>query len=795
MAIEQSSAGGKRLPRTLLAVAAVAFATLAAGGAERHSGSAPAQAAQSAQPGLSSFNLSGYSPFPQQRGYPGSRADNFADDAADSVNGGADNFAGSTDILATMDSRLRGDSVNGGVFSAADLRKLLVHSANNNGGDAFDNLYKDAQLRLLSSLDDAFSAYATDALGARASIKSAGVRFQSALGGRKSQLGADIVGALREAEDEIGKYGIGWQAHVYAAEESNKGASGGLFYRRMQGDILYGVNAFADYENHNYGDFFRYGFGGEVQNRHIKLAANYYIPIDSKKRLSETLAGGAVLAYSREGYDANIQIAIPGARYVRAEAGYYRFDGIHQAAADTGFRYGGVLSPGMGVEAKVFYDGGGEELGGELSWRHVIGAPPQPAPDINIIAADIFAPVNREHSQRIALVTAAGPPPVRLADSLVFTIGVQGALGSIVLEGGSVVGIPDGVSINGNVLLLSAGASGARALTLTVANASITINFPLNVNVLEADPLLAGLALGHQGTAIYYDNASGTANRRIARITTSGGYLRQGSEYTYTGIFPGQSQGVFALSGVYTSPGNLTYGSDSQRASSQPVTATVIVDDDNEFTAPVSLFFTVTPVAPLALAYNNVSDGVYSGRRDVVGSLAVSGGLGDLSYNIANNPGFVRTGDEWAIMANVAASTRYIITMQVDDTFAQTPQVDLTLTVDAYPTLNLPYTCAVANCTWNTFGNVLRYTFGAASGGVGGTYVTAAHTIPNSEYNPPRSGAVLVSPTPTNGEVTFSQNSALTLLLGYILNDDSSHPHAAVTPAATITVTVRVPGP
>ena len=37
-------------------------------------------------------------------------------------------------------------------------------------------------------------------------------------------------------------------------------------FAALDGETLYGINRFADYEDGDYGEFLRYGIGGELQN-------------------------------------------------------------------------------------------------------------------------------------------------------------------------------------------------------------------------------------------------------------------------------------------------------------------------------------------------------------------------------------------------------------------------------------------------------------------------------------------------------------------------------------------------
>ena len=78
------------------------------------------------------------------------------------------------------------------------------------------------------------------------------------------------------------------------------------------GESLYGINTFADYEKGDYGEFLRYGIGGELQNRYVAFAANLYLPITDDKHT------GSTVAFSQKGYDANLRISIPRLDFLSA---------------------------------------------------------------------------------------------------------------------------------------------------------------------------------------------------------------------------------------------------------------------------------------------------------------------------------------------------------------------------------------------------------------------------------------------------------------------------------------------
>ena len=183
---------------------------------------------------------------------------------------------------------------------------------------------------------------------------------------------------------------------VYGGENDSKGANAGIFFRRLDGETLYGINSFADYEDGDYGEFLRYGIGGELQNRHLAFAMNYYFPITDDKH------NGATVAFSQEGYDANLRINIPQLDFLKVAADYYYFDGKYGGEDDKGFRYGLEVQPINDLRIGVFYDDGGEKFGGDIVYVYNFGIP-QKRESAVAFSPDLFAPVLREYSQRISI--------------------------------------------------------------------------------------------------------------------------------------------------------------------------------------------------------------------------------------------------------------------------------------------------------------------------------------------------------------------------------------------------------
>ena len=247
---------------------------------------------------------------------------------------------------------------------------------------------------MFSALDNALSQKAEDTLTEFAAVKKADVQLQTPLGNRKAQIGMNIIGAFAESQNSA----FGWQVRAFGAENDTKGANAGIFFRRLDGESLYGINSFADYEDGKYGDFLRYGIGGELQNRFAAFAINYYLPItDDKGR-------GATVAFSQKGFDANLRIAIPRLDFLKVRADYYLFDGKYGGEDDKGFRYGLEVQPISDLRIGVFYDDGGEKFGGDIVYVYNFGNR-QKRESAVAFSPDLFSPVLREYSQRIIATT------------------------------------------------------------------------------------------------------------------------------------------------------------------------------------------------------------------------------------------------------------------------------------------------------------------------------------------------------------------------------------------------------
>ena len=269
-----------------------------------------------------------------------------------------------------------------------------------NDGKSFSDFYRASQIELLSALDNALSQKAEDTLTKFAAVKKADIQLQTPLGNRKAQIGINVIGAFAESQNSA----FGWQVRAFGGKDNIGGANVGVFFRRVDGETLYGINTFADYESGKYGDFLRYGIGGELQSPYAAFAANYYLPITDDKHT------GSTVAFSQKGIDVNLRVNIPQMDYLKLRGDYYQFDGKYGGEDDKGFRYGLEVQPINNLRIGVFYDDGGEKFGGDIAYTYNFGIPQKRESKV-AFSPDLFSPIVREYSQRI--MTAQLGPQLR----------------------------------------------------------------------------------------------------------------------------------------------------------------------------------------------------------------------------------------------------------------------------------------------------------------------------------------------------------------------------------------------
>ena len=343
------------------------------------------------------------------------------------------------------------------VLTSRDAADILVGRAS--GDLDFRQWLAARRVRFYEGAEDAFAGVLAERAARLPFVRRARVELQTSLGGRKGAGGVDVAGALRESDDDI----VGWQLRGYAAEHGSKGLNTGLFYRRVVGGALAGVNVFADYEDGDDGDFWRWSVGGDVKNRLGELSANRYFAI------TDAQVVGGENVYTREGYDVDFAVRIPRLEWAKARVGYYNFKGEFGDEDENGFRAGLDLSPGAGLVVGVEYDDDDGKFGGNISYTHNFGETSrgaQRAGEFNP-RAHFYDAVRREYSQRIT--RASG-----------------GANGFVI------------VTTAAEVIVTNAMAAVTTAVTVTAEAANSVFAFADTVNIVKAD---GAAVLKHQGDA------------------------------------------------------------------------------------------------------------------------------------------------------------------------------------------------------------------------------------------------------------------------------------------------------
>ena len=488
-------------------------------------------------------------------------------------------------------------AIGGGQELAADdnadaiIRDGIIHSAN---GGNFGDFRRQYQSRLLFALDNALSQKAQETLNEFAAVKKAQVQVQTPLGNRQGQIAANIIGAFAESQNSA----FGWQVRAFGAEDGGKGANVGVFYRNIVDYTKIGINSFVDYEDGDYDGFYRASIGGEISASKYSFAANYYLPITDDKR------GGGKVAFSQKGYDANVRINIPQLDFLKVAADYYHYDGDYGVEDDNGLRYGFAVQPINDLRIGIFYDDGGEEFGGDISFVHNFDAPQKRQSKV-VFAPDLFAPVVREYSQRIVLATLANSNQVITITQNITTSAESLTITSNGMTQTVIANMP--TTITQVITLMT-------RITTTFGGMQITITTTVGVDAPPPQPtMLAAMfspnldprkilatsrlnAIGQQGRRIT-SNYTGTAGT-LSAIGGSG-------NYTYSS--------AINVAGLSIESNGVMLFSTAMRTTT---TITIIVndDDDNAVSIQISLSVLYNTPAQEALAFfttriDNVPDG------------------------------------------------------------------------------------------------------------------------------------------------------------------------------------------
>ncbi|MGI9296899.1 MAG: inverse autotransporter beta domain-containing protein, partial [Gammaproteobacteria bacterium] len=243
---------------------------------------------------------------------------------------------------------------------------------------------------------------ATAEAARRGFIRNIEVDFRSELGGRFAHAGLNVLGAFRETADDA----LAWQLRgYYAGKSKRQGGNAGLIYRRAtEGNLLLGVNLFADYETYEDEGFWRWSAGGEARSPWLDLFANYYSPIGDAV-FRDTTDGGRTATYTAGGYDLELNVHSPDVPWLVGVAEYFLWEGEYGRADDEGYRAGFRIQPrAVPIIWELTYQDGedGEEIGGQISYIHEFGGVYAGGNSPEFEPRDwFFAPVQREYTQRI----------------------------------------------------------------------------------------------------------------------------------------------------------------------------------------------------------------------------------------------------------------------------------------------------------------------------------------------------------------------------------------------------------
>ena len=255
--------------------------------------------------------------------------------------------------------------------------------------------------------------------------------LQSELGGRRAQIGLNVLGALRESNDEA----IAWQFRGFKSSGGLGGNTGLIWRRAVANDrALAGANVFLDYETYADENFWRGSAGAELRSAWADVFGNVY------RGFSDDVKKNNRTTYTADGYDVELNVHSPELPWLVGEVAYYNFEGKAGDKDDDGVRFGLRFNPLTDLELGVEYDNGDSDDDGKKKWAArirysgefggVLKAQYRPSTNSgNFEPRDwFFAPVEREYSQRIrkSSVTASSVPTFTFA-STALPISLDGA--------------------------------------------------------------------------------------------------------------------------------------------------------------------------------------------------------------------------------------------------------------------------------------------------------------------------------------------------------------------------------
>ena len=322
--------------------------------------------------------------------------------------------------------------------------------------------------------------------------------LQSELGGRRAQVGLNVLGALRESNDEA----IAWQFRGFKSSGGLGGNTGLIWRRAVANDrALAGANVFLDYETYADENFWRGSAGAELRSAWADVFGNVY------RGFSDDVKKNNRTTYTADGYDVELNVHSPELPWLVGEVAYYNFEGKAGDKDDDGVRFGLRFNPLTDLELGVEYDNGDSDDDGKKKWAArirysgefggVLKAQYRPSTNSgNFEPRDwFFAPVEREYSQRIRRAGVSDPtvnnPRI---------IGMDfGVLPITLISGAATVAL----TISGNTAYIN-GSDAATTLTVlgNVAARTVSAVHPIPPKLIDS-----GLVIPTESTLTLFHNS------------------------------------------------------------------------------------------------------------------------------------------------------------------------------------------------------------------------------------------------------------------------------------------------
>ena len=389
--------------------------------------------------------------------------------------------------------------------------------------------------------------------------------LQSELGGRRAQVGLNVLGALRESNDEA----IAWQFRGFKSSGGLGGNTGLIWRRAVANDrALAGANVFLDYETYADENFWRGSAGAELRSAWADVFGNVY------RGFSDDVKKNNRTTYTADGYDVELNVHSPELPWLVGEVAYYNFEGKAGDKDDDGVRFGLRFNPLTDLELGVEYDNGDSDDDGKKKWAArirysgefggVLKAQYRPSTNSgNFEPRDwFFAPVEREYSQRIRKSPDTGstaPTFTFSADSArlvaILPIRLQGQGGSLDLTIPALTTPSDPVILMGTV----------NGVTITPRTLTAVVDAATNITtyrVMVAQARTGIITVTHKGGSMTYafprTDTTVTVESDVAISTRDFDFFRliDGSADIMVGTSGGGT--VFIVENVESTANNLT---------------------------------------------------------------------------------------------------------------------------------------------------------------------------------------------------------------------------------------------